>query len=582
MPLLNGARSMMMKLCITVALPLWMVAASTLAQPTSYLDEKEPVRHALVIGNSEYVTLPRLPSAKLDAERIVPKLKAMRFKVTEVPNLASVRQLEDDVLPAFRKGIEPGDLVLVFFSGHGFTYGPHNFLAPTGLKQSLKATEVADEAVSVENVQDYLEKRSPGLLLFLVDACRTIAGFVIAAPGDKNLVGKSVAEPLRGSRGVNTLVGYAARPGYIAIGSDAEDKLSLFSASLVERITAQDDDFGSVFKEVSVDVWQISGNVQQPGLFDWSNTNPILNPTAMTLERERAAWSAALESGRRTVVERFALRNSVSRFASSARQWLNDNPVDITTNRFTLISPAAVERAWRPSGERVAIAPTLGGFAFERSLPIQSSNWIAQLENRNLGVVPSGQKEVTTNSDRLMQSLLAHGTVVATADIAIRRGSDWPAPGKEVLRAGSRISVERFEKSLSGTPILVGKVPGDSNSVFLPLARDWANAVAPVELGRSLSELELSPPAKGYRDVVDASQVQSRIGELRTQKQTITWVSVAVSPSSDSRVYDGRLARATHAAHVLKKAGIDERRITVVPGANDVNGDAVRLRFFGY
>lgn len=572
----------MMKLYLLLVPFLWMAAANAAAQAMSYLDEKEPVRHALVIGNSDYKTLSRLPSAKLDAERIVPRLRAMRFKVTEVANLSSVRQLEDDVLPAFRKGIEPGDLVLVFFSGHGFAYGPHNFLAPTGLKQSLKATEVADEAISVENVQDYLEKRSPGLLLFLIDACRTIAGFVIAAPGDKNMVGKSVAEPIRGSRGVNTIVGYAARPGYVAIGNESEDKLSLFSASLVERITAEDDDFGSVFKEVSVDVWQTSGNVQQPGLFDWSNTNPILNPTATTIERERVAWRAALESRKRTVVERFVLRNSVSRFAASARRWLLDNPVDIATSRFTLISPAAVERAWQPSGERVAIAPTLGGFAYERSLPISSGPLVAQLENRNLGIVPSGQRKVKADSAWLEKSLLAHGTVVTTNDMAIRRGAELQLVTGEVLNAGTRIGIERFEESESGTPFLVGRVPGSSESVYLPLARNWASAVAPVELGQSLSEVELQPPAKGYSDIVDASEVLARIASLRNQKRTITWVSVAVSPSTDQRVYDGRLARATHAAYVLKNAGIDGRRITVVPTASDVSGDAVRLRFFGY
>ncbi|MDH0863926.1 caspase family protein [Mitsuaria sp. GD03876] len=552
------------------------------AQTSAYLEEREPARHALVIGNSDYVALAPLSSAKLDGDRVAARLQGLKFKVTHVPNIESVRQLEDEVLPAFRKSIEPGDFVLVFFSGHGFTYGPNNFLAPTGMGLSIKAGEVGDVAIAIESLQDYLEKRSPGLLLMLIDACRTIAGFVVSAPGNQNLVAKSIAEPVRGSRTTNSMIGFAARPGFIAIGSEAADQLSLFSASLVERIAAQDDDFGSVFKDVSVDVLQNSGNVQHPGLFDWSNTNPFLNPGATTLERERAAWQAALDSGKRPVIERFAMRNSISRFAMAARRWLDQHPQDSATSRFTLISPAAVERAWRPDGARVAIVPTFGGFAFDRALPLNSGEWVAYLDNEDLGLVPSGKKDVQPQLHRLKQSFLAHGAMVATADVGGSRAAAYPGRVDEVVKAGSRVNVEGFTTTKSGLPVLVGRIPGDEEQIYVQLAANWESPVAPVELGRSLSELILPPPVKGFKDVIDPALVQARLAELKQQKRTLTWVSIAVSPSIDTHVYDGRLARATHAAYVLKRAGIDERRISSMPAADDVSGDGVRLRFFGY
>lgn len=553
------------------------------AQSREYLEEKDPARHALVIGNSSYAALESLPSAKLDADRMAERLEQLRFKVTRAP-LTSVRQLEDEVLPSFRKDIEPGDLVVIFFSGHGFTYGSSNFLAPTEMKLSVKALEVGDVAVSVENLQDYFERRNPGILLMLIDACRTIGGFVVAEPGSQNAVAKGIAEPRRGSRSVNTMIGFATRPGFIAIGSAASSQLSLFSSHLVDWIASQDDDFGSIFKEVSVAVLQGSGRVQQPGLFDWSNTNPFLNPTTVTYERERMSWQAALSSGKRAAIERFAMRNSVSRFASAARRWLIDNPEDSTTDRFTLISPAAVERAWRVDGDsnRVAIAPTFGGFAFDRSLPIRSGKGVGALADQDLGIVPSGQKAVQPDIQRLMKTFLAHSVVVATADIGASRSPSNLAKVDELIKAGSRVSVDRFEQIKPGAPILVGRVLGDTQPVYLPLTAKWANSAAPVELGRSLSELVLLPPAKGYRDVVDPEQVRARIAELKAQKKTITWVSIAVSPDPETAVYDGRLARATHAAYVTKRAGIDERRISSLLTADDVDGDGVRLRFFGY
>jgi len=569
--------------CKALLLLAALVASVSVARAhtSPYMEEKEPARHALVIGNSVYEFLSKLPSARIDAERTAAQLEHLGFRVTRVLDLPSVRHFEDEVIPDFRKNIEPGDLVVVFFSGHGFAYGSHNFVAPTGMSLSVQQREVADVAISIENLQDYLEKRSPGLLLFLVDACRTIAGFVVAAPGNQNLVAKSVAEPSKGGRGVNTMIGFAARPGFIALGTEEQGALSLFSASLVSRIATEGNGFGSIFKEISVDVWQASGNVQQPGLFDWSNTDPFLKPTASIQILEREAWQSSLATGKRSVIERFALRNSVSRFASSARKWLSDNPVDKTAPTFTLISPAAVERAWRPDGQRVAIAPIFGGFAYERALPIQSGARVAKLRDEDLGLMRSGNKGFQPELYSLKQALLAHRTVITTSDVA---ASNTPMNPKfdEILKSGSRISIDRFAKTSSGMPLLVGRIPGDARQLYVPLSREWSKPVSPVELGKSLRELNLSPPTRGFKDVVDADQVLAAIAELKSQGRTVTWVSVAVARSTDPREYDGRLARLTHATYVLNRAGIDERRLSAVPTADDVNGDSVRLRFFGY
>jgi hypothetical protein len=204
------------------------------------------------------------------------------------------------------------------------------------------------------------------------------------------------------------------------------------------------------------------------------------------------------------------------------------------------------------------------------------------LADQELGVVPSGQKQVQPELERLMQSFLAHRVVVATADVGASRSSASPMKVDEMVKAGARVYVDRFEQTKAGAPVLVGKMPGDAQQIYLPLSANWASPVSPVELGRSLSEFVLAPPAKGFRDVIDPEQIQARIAELKSQKRTVTWVSIAISPHPDARVYDGRLARATHAAYVLRRAGIDERRISSLPAADEVIGDGVRLRFFGY
>src|SRR5690349_8522222 len=112
------------------------------AFPDDYLFEREPGRHALVIGNSNYQHISGIPSAALDAQKVAARLRELNFNVTEPGELVSVRALEDEILPAFRKPIDPGDLVVFYFSGHGFSYGPSNYLAPTALPAQVNEQDL--------------------------------------------------------------------------------------------------------------------------------------------------------------------------------------------------------------------------------------------------------------------------------------------------------------------------------------------------------------------------------------------------------------------------------------------------------
>jgi len=178
----------------------------------NYLFEHEPGRHALVLGNSDYDNLAPLHSARLDAKRMSAELEQLGFAVTLVTRLPSVRAFEDDVLPPFRDTIKPGDMVLFYFSGHGFAYGPNNFLAPANLPLVVSGERVSECAIAVESVEDYLARQSPGVVLMFIDACRTIAGLVIKDSGTPSVVSASmrrVASPER----IDIVEAFAARAG---------------------------------------------------------------------------------------------------------------------------------------------------------------------------------------------------------------------------------------------------------------------------------------------------------------------------------------------------------------------------------
>ncbi|HEY4955871.1 MAG TPA: caspase family protein [Gemmatimonadaceae bacterium] len=295
-----------------------------------YLWEREPSRFALVIGNAEYKHLALLESAKLDAEQMSGVLKRLGFTVTLVSRLPSVRNFEDSILPAFRKNIQRGDVVVFYFSGHGFAYGPHNYIAPADLPLVVSAELVGECAIAVESIEDYFARRSPGVVLMLIDACRAIGGFVIRASDNRNVVASGVAERARASESMNVVEAYAARAGSIALGSNAGDALSPFTRSLVAHIEMKDAEFTAMLRDVAADVLLTTHDSQCPGIVSWSACDLYLNPTARTHAQEKEAWLAALGSGAWDEVQRFTYRHALSRHAAAARQWLETHSQPFT------------------------------------------------------------------------------------------------------------------------------------------------------------------------------------------------------------------------------------------------------------
>jgi uncharacterized caspase-like protein len=287
-----------------------------------YLFEREPGRHALVIGNAEYEHLAPLESARCDADEMTRALKRLGFTVTLALRLPCVRDFEDSILPAFRKNIQRGDVVVFYFSGHGFAYGPHNYIAPADLPLVVTAESVGEYAIAVESIEDYFARQSPGVVLMLIDACRAIGGFVIRGSDNRNVVASGVAERARARESMNVVEAYAARAGSVALGSNASGALSPFTRSLAVRIEMKDAEFTAMFRDVAADVALATGQSQRPGIVSWSPNDLYLAPTEKVRAREKEAWLAALGSGAWDEVQRFTYRHALSRHAAAARQWL--------------------------------------------------------------------------------------------------------------------------------------------------------------------------------------------------------------------------------------------------------------------
>src|SRR5215469_4168073 len=105
----------------SLALGLAALVLGLMSQPA--LAQK---RVALLVGNNAYQNVPVLRTAVNDAHALAEVLRKLNFSVVIAENQS--RRAMSEQLLAFDKAIEPGDMALFFFAGHGFEIHGENFL----------------------------------------------------------------------------------------------------------------------------------------------------------------------------------------------------------------------------------------------------------------------------------------------------------------------------------------------------------------------------------------------------------------------------------------------------------------------
>ncbi len=549
------------------------------AQPQGDMVEAEPGRHALVIGNAVYSQLAQLPSAAEDARRMALTLKSAGFQVTE-GTITTLADFEDTLLPAFRSKIRPGDLAVVYFSGHGFSYGPYNYIVPLATPLVVRESELSRVAISLETLEYALGRRDPALLVFLVDACRAIAGFVVSDPRIPGTVPKGPAEASPPGSGVNYMIGFATRPGTPALGFTATNVTSPFTSGLLAHLTREDRSFKMSFTDVITEVRVKTGNVQQPGLVDYSSTDFYLRPTPAVLGQERELWASTLETRDRERIYWFSMRYAASRYAHAAREWLRRNPAPAMALS-SAVSPVAVERSWTTVAAVKLIEPPLPGFGFPA---LQSGHDpSADLPDDALGI-PAAAAAMADDPDKLRRALLAfraHGGAVTTAAYIGRATPAGDALGVREIPAGTRLQIVDEAAADREGHWLGVRTPGMAAGRVYLSAAAAALAPKPVRLGKPLLEVTAPPRSTGVTDLAEASVVAAAVIGLRSSNQRIAWVSLATADTADPKEAGSRAARLAHVRYLLRQHGIPSERITAVSQARDHQGAGVRLRFFG-
>jgi hypothetical protein len=574
-----------------------LLRADGLEPEPKYVTARPPHKWALVIGNADYQNLAPIKSSAKDAEAMSKLLESLGFKVTPAV-VTSRRQLEDDYLGNFHAQIQRGDLVVVYFSGHGFSHGPYNYLAPTELPIRLQAQDLTQFAVSVEALEDFFSCRpgqlgcvSPGLLVMILDSCRSVTSVEVTDPNSTLRVGKGyAAEPLP-ANATNVLIAYAARPGHPAEGSMIEGELSTFTKHLVPSLDTEGLEISSAFKDAFTDVLDETNEAQNPGLVDWNKSVAYFKPSQAELDGELTLWRAILDTNDLTQVRRYVRRHALSPYAFAAQEWLEDHPQELLATGFTRASPAAIDRAWRESDtqDRVAVRRSELPLAFPRQVDSDLRPSISAMSDTELGLVPSG----TSAKDLRIKQVLAahqhtfdasvfqaHGSAVLLRDTQAFVDGVNPSKDTRRLPFGTTLQVISIERQKGNSYWLKGQVTGTNETLFVPISPK--TPPAPLELGHSLREILIPPQGGALPDLVDQEPLTAALAELKAYGKTVSWISLASSTTDDDKARDELEGRLVHVRYVLTHHDVNGQRITSVTGVAEVPSGWIRIRIFGY
>jgi len=285
---------------------LTLVATPLCAQlpppPDWSLEVKRPARRALVIGIASYDNARQLITPRMDAEQFAQTLTALNFNTVDRASIdgRSERSILLAKIAAFKAKLEPGDLAVVYYSGHGVQVNGINYLV--GSDGTAKPEYPGLDWISVDYVIGEIAKAKAAVTVLVLDACRADP-FTGTADDDRDIFDATTAGPLA-TAGVQGLapaggplgpfvIAFAAQPRMVAYSRTSTDPLttsSIYTRHLASRLV-RNAPLGRALAGVDTDVAGATDGRQKPmsSLSQvWDLPMDGLKPESVTTEEEWA------------------------------------------------------------------------------------------------------------------------------------------------------------------------------------------------------------------------------------------------------------------------------------------------------
>jgi Caspase domain len=306
-------------------------------------------RVALVIGNSGYRNVPKLPNPGNDAEAVGILLKSAGFDLVEMRRdlgIADMRRSIND----FSDLTQNADIAVVFYAGHGIEVDGTNYLVPVDAKLG-RDLDVEDETVSVDRILRVIEP-AKRLRLIILDACRDNP---FAKTMKRTVASRSVGRGLGRVEPPtsDTLIAFAVKAGSTA--ADGDGVHSPFTAALLRHLVTPGLDVRLAFGQVRDDVMKATSKRQEPFVYGSLGGGVVTLASLTNTERDGAAsldpnataareYEAAAKIGTKEAWDAFLTTHPTEFYAELAR---------LQRAKLTSIAPTAQPNPVAPNKKNV-------------------------------------------------------------------------------------------------------------------------------------------------------------------------------------------------------------------------------------
>lgn len=536
-----------------------------------YLAESQVQRLALVLANWEYADAP-LPGTEKDLETLTRSLSSLGFEVTPGKNFRNQEELVHKYLNPFLSKVNPGDFVVIYFSGHGVSLGSENYPVPTKLPKKIREDSFSKYFVSVEEFNRKLALRQPGISFVILDACREFTGpEIVGADGKEQMLDKGLIAPASRMT-TNMALVYAAEPGKRAV---IRGDQSIFTRALVETLNLGLNEYNEVKREVNSRVLDASSERQLP----WYSESPTaviwFKETEETLRTAKTSWTNALSSGLPENVRRFRRQFPVSRYATAATEWLRDFP-EGTAVATSPLPPQVLRQAWeRPLEDgKFALADISAHYKFERKGVDTAVNWsvFESPGNESRSAIASMMAASPWMQTSRPQTMRSFPSTEASVVATLPRGAKFTVTG---------ITYDTFGRSW-----IRASVPTVDAEVFMEPPRPKTKPTVSI-VGMPVAEALIAADLPSANTLVRSIDVYKLIASAKSTNKQISWASIEAGPNlcptgGDKCPEEGeKLAmRILHTETLLVNSGLSRGKVTALTSVADVPTGKIRLRLF--
>src|SRR6476661_2276089 len=210
-------------------------------------------RIALVIGNSNYQNVARLPNPANDAKAVAELLNTAGFEVISATDLNHNQMIE--VMQDFSAKIAgrgANTVAMVYYAGHGVQLAGENYLVPVDARISSEP-ELVDGSVRLVDVMATLDAIPSRMRIVILDACRNNPFPTLNDAGR----GLAIVDAPNGS-----IVGYSTAPGTEAL--DGVGNHSPYTDAFLRLAHEKNVPIEQLFKRVRLEVNNSTDGRQTP------------------------------------------------------------------------------------------------------------------------------------------------------------------------------------------------------------------------------------------------------------------------------------------------------------------------------